>query len=207
MDSTRSGKRGKKGNWVFQYIPDSRPRNDEIDAFYFLQTPSSEKIQDKYARLVLYGDCMTDTGTTVLFKNARNGDWRFEQRRRAGEIPAQIDFRTYLDAQTKNVHVKYHLRKPRGRYGFEDSLRHAYIRDSLSSREEFKALLAPAVEEALRVKNVTNLEFEYCTERYYSKSAALMMKRNRKVVGDCSMDDGPRVHAMNIALLAAETAD
>ena len=31
------------------------------------------------------------------------------------------------------------------------------------------------------------------------------MKRNRKVFGSCSMDNSPRVHAMSIAVLAAES--
>jgi hypothetical protein len=31
------------------------------------------------------------------------------------------------------------------------------------------------------------------------------MKRNRIVVGQCSQDDGPRIHAMNIAVLSAES--
>jgi hypothetical protein len=54
---------------------------------------------------------------------------------------------------------------------------------------------------------LTNDMFEYYTELYYSKSAALAMKRNRRVMGLCSMDDRPRVHEMEIALLAAETAN
>ena len=48
-------------------------------------------------------------------------------------------------------------------------------------------------------------DFEYYTAEYYSKKDALTMKRNRIVVGFCSQDDGPRVHAMNIAVLSAES--
>ncbi|HEY0261567.1 MAG TPA: hypothetical protein VGB95_00970, partial [Chitinophagales bacterium] len=48
-------------------------------------------------------------------------------------------------------------------------------------------------------------EFEEYVGRYYSPKTELELKRNRRVVGGCSMDRSPRIHAFNIALLAAET--
>lgn len=47
--------------------------------------------------------------------------------------------------------------------------------------------------------------FEQYVARYASPSEALEMKRNRHVIGGCSMDQSPRIHAFNIALLSAET--
>jgi hypothetical protein len=40
-----------------------------------------------------------------------------------------------------------------------------------------------------------------------SKDDALELKRSRKVVGRCSMDQSPRYHALNIAMLSAETVN
>lgn len=48
-------------------------------------------------------------------------------------------------------------------------------------------------------------QFEEYVGLYVSKEAELEMKRNRRVIGGCSMDDSPRRHALNIALLSAET--
>ncbi len=48
-------------------------------------------------------------------------------------------------------------------------------------------------------------EFEEYVGMYISKEAQLEMKRNRIVTGGCSMDQRPRIHALNIALLSAET--
>ena len=41
----------------------------------------------------------------------------------------------------------------------------------------------------------------------HKQEALLEEMRSTKVVGFCSMDDSPRIHAMNIALLSAETAN
>lgn len=68
----------------------------------------------------------------------------------------------------------------------------------------FIPMLKEAYEEA-RLTKVSNDEFEEYVGRYISKDAELEMKRNRRVVGGCSMDQSPRIHAFNIALLSAET--
>jgi hypothetical protein len=54
---------------------------------------------------------------------------------------------------------------------------------------------------------MSNDEFEEYVGRYHSKKTALELKRNRKVMGMCSQDNSPRIHAMNIALLSAETVN
>ncbi|MES2543611.1 MAG: hypothetical protein V4548_01905 [Bacteroidota bacterium] len=53
--------------------------------------------------------------------------------------------------------------------------------------------------------NYSDDAFEEYVGLYISKEAELELKRNRRVVGGCSMDNRPRVHAFNIALLSAET--
>ena len=49
-----------------------------------------------------------------------------------------------------------------------------------------------------------NLEFYIA--RYLSKEDALLIKRKRRVMGYCSQDRTPRIHAMQISVLAAQTA-
>lgn len=49
------------------------------------------------------------------------------------------------------------------------------------------------------------VDFEEYVSCYKSPKVALELKRSRIVVGGCSQDMSPRVHAMNIALLSAET--
>jgi hypothetical protein len=51
----------------------------------------------------------------------------------------------------------------------------------------------------------SNDTFEEYVARYVSAAEALELKRNRRVIGGCSMDNSPRIHAQNIAILSAET--
>lgn len=77
--------------------------------------------------------------------------------------------------------------------------------DSLKINDSrFIKLLNDAYEESKLIKSSDD-EFEEYVGRYISKDAELEMKRNRRVVGGCSMDQSPRIHAFNIALLSAET--
>lgn len=77
--------------------------------------------------------------------------------------------------------------------------------DSLkNSDSNFIVLLKEALIESKEV-NVSDDEFEEYVARFLSKEEALELKRNRIVIGDCSMDFSPRIHAFNIALLSAET--
>lgn len=77
--------------------------------------------------------------------------------------------------------------------------------DSLSQKDpNFMVLLKEALIESKEVSSSDD-QFEECVARYLSKEDALELKRNRIVVGGCSMDSAPRIHAFNIALLSAET--
>jgi len=78
--------------------------------------------------------------------------------------------------------------------------------DSLKNNDaNFMPKLVEAYNEAKATK-VSDDAFEEYVGLYISREAALEMKRNRRVIGGCSMDDSPRIHALNIALLSAETA-
>ncbi|MGL2967496.1 hypothetical protein [Flavobacterium sp. XGLA_31] len=77
--------------------------------------------------------------------------------------------------------------------------------DSLKVNDtRFMSMLNEAYLEA-KEKQTGDDEFEDYIGRYVSKEAELEMKRNRRVIGGCSMDLSPRIHAFNIALLSAET--
>jgi len=77
--------------------------------------------------------------------------------------------------------------------------------DSLKINDSsFMPMLIEAYEKS-KISKSSNDEFEEYVGRYISKDAELEMKRNRRVIGGCSMDQNPRIHAFNIALLSAET--
>lgn len=77
--------------------------------------------------------------------------------------------------------------------------------DSLQKADKnFDVMLRDALAEAKEIKASSDT-FEEYVGRYISKEEALELKRNRHVIGGCSMDNSPRVHALNIAMLSAET--
>lgn len=77
--------------------------------------------------------------------------------------------------------------------------------DSLKVNDKnFMPMFLEAYEESKSIKSSDD-EFEEYVGRYKSKEEELEMKRNRRVIGGCSMDQSPRIHAFNIALLSAET--
>jgi hypothetical protein len=81
------------------------------------------------------------------------------------------------------------------------------IIDTFIVKEEyFQKLLADAINSAI-AEGGSNDELEFYAERYFSKKAALELKRSRIVVGGCSMDQAPRIHALEIAVLSAETVN
>ena len=80
------------------------------------------------------------------------------------------------------------------------------IDNSLAKDEKFQNLLKEATEAALSDGGSSD-EFEEYVGKYFSKASELKLKRSREVIGFCSQDQSPRIHAKKIALLAAETVN
>jgi hypothetical protein len=194
----------QKGSWISEYSKATDYSEEEINAFYLVTPFHSIPLIEKYARLVQYSDCMVDTSAEIFTNAAKRGSFNFSSKKKSQVI-------TFLDY----VYLKTNM--PRYEWKSEDSHEvyiqklHAsdslrfIIADSLErSDPKFRQLFMQALAEALN-KGTGYDEFEEYAERYDSKKTALQLKRARKVVGMCSMDDSPRVHAMNIAQLSAET--
>jgi hypothetical protein len=78
--------------------------------------------------------------------------------------------------------------------------------DSLGKNDpRFKVLLQAAAEECL-TNGGHEEDLEEYAGKYLSRKMELELKRHRIVYGQCSRDNSPRRHALNIALLSAETA-
>lgn len=86
-----------------------------------------------------------------------------------------------------------------------ESLRLSRLDSLKKSDSNFMLMLDDALVE-VKTNKSSNDEFEEYVGRYVSKETELELKRSRRVMGGCSMDSRPRIHALNIALLSAETA-
>lgn len=185
--------------WVFGHSPKDEYYDEELNAF-FLEGLKSVPLKEVYARKVQYSDCLIDTVATIYFKTAERRDSFFDNDNQwIGK------FVKYMDKKTD---------KPRVDYDNYEAYTAALEKWKREIPEEVKKLVATdrkakelhenAVDEGMNGKGNTNDEFEDYVAMV-NKEDALHLKRNRRVVGMCSMDSSPRRHAVNIAELAAET--
>jgi hypothetical protein len=198
-----------KGTWVFDYWPGSKLVEEQISAFYFTANFIEPSLPEKYARMVQYSDCMVDTTVGIFKENAQRTGVR--SGRQPKEKSKVNDFFHYINSKTgrpdyfsgkwSEAKSKEYLKK----YNEWDSLRLGKTDRLKESDAEFNELFEAALLEALADGSASNNAFEEYVNRYKSPKIALELKRSRIVVGGCSQDMSPRVHAMNIALLSAET--
>jgi hypothetical protein len=165
--------------------------------------------------MILYSDCVIDTTSTV-FKNDAKIPNRFRNKvsnkvqkfldfiYAKTNKPKEQEFNTIEDSSLVLNEKKYE--EYYKSYSEWDLLKFNRIDKQLKNTSEFNLLLKKAVQEAYEIK-ISSEEFEDYVERYYSEEIALELKRNRVVVGRCSMDSSPRRHAMKIAILAAKTSN
>jgi hypothetical protein len=224
-----SNKDNFNGKWVYEFEEKSEYSKASIRAFYFIEEFKTKPISKKYARLIQYSDCMVDTTAQVFYDNAKDSGVRYMD-----TLPNKAKkFQEYVDKVLKRPNFDYHkfsddfefegkkkkknekdiARKELVEKEFEDyqkqsekweSLRLSRL-DSLKNADpNFIPMLNEALAEA-KINKSSDTEFEEYVGLYISKEAELELKRNRHVIGGCSMDSSPRIHALNIALLSAET--
>lgn len=190
-----------KGKWIYQYYEGTSYSKESIRAFYFIEEFLQIPLPKVYAKMIQYSDCMVDTSTKVFYEKAKESGRRYRY-----EEPLKVtEFMDYIHKSTEKP--EYNSKESEvyyKQYDLWDSLRFSRM-DSLKSKDKkFTILLYEAVKVAID-SGGTDDEFEEYVGLYYSKKTALEFKRNRRVIGGCSQDNSPRVHALNIAKLSAET--
>ena len=225
----------KNKGWVFIYREKSEYSNESLEAFY-LDGLKSVKLKENYSRLVQYSDCLIDTTATVYLAGAAKSGVRYSYtegkiREMLNYIDKKLDKPIFIRenstitavdtsavlvlADTTAVdttayvvdnldHKKY--REFSERLEEWEKVRLKRVDLLMKTDKELQDLFVAALRYAKEGKEVTDDEFEEYVARYISRDTALELKRNRRVIGGCSMDSSPRIHAMNIAELAAETA-
>lgn len=226
---TDSFKNNFKGKWIFEFQEKTKYSQASLSAFYFIEEFKNKPISDKYAQLIQYSDCMVDTTAQVFFDGAKDSGIRYSDTlpNKAKKFEEYVDialkkptfdYRKFSDdfefnGKAKKKNEKEIARKALVEKEFEDyhkqlenweALRFFRL-DSLKNTDpNFMLMLNDALVEAKADKS-SDTEFEEYVGLYISKEQELELKRNRRVIGGCSMDDRPRIHALNIALLSAET--
>jgi hypothetical protein len=192
--------------WIHRYEEKSVYSEEFIEAFYFTEEFSTVPLPEKYARMVQYSDCMVDTSSHIFYEKVYQSD-----RKQNDNPSSKVEvFMNYIHRLTDMPQYPQNDEKTYEVYMKEmhlwDSLRLSKVKRIQSADINFNSMLAEAVKDAT-ANGGTGNEFEEYVGLYYSKESALELKRNRKVIGACSMDRSPRIHALNIAKLSAETVN
>jgi hypothetical protein len=192
-----------KGKWIYRHYNKTEYSKESIQALYFIEEFSQKPIPDIYARMIQYSDCMVDTSTQIFYEKAYRSGVRYSN----DEPSKSKEFMDYIDKSTnKPEYNKKDYEIYSKKYQRWDSLRISMVESLKNNDEKFSKLLIEAVKEAI-IKGSIDDKFEEYVGLFYSKKTALELKRNRIVVGGCSKDNSPRIHALNIAKLSAETTN
>lgn len=189
--------------WLVDEDKELDPATEEpIRAFFFTTEFERQTLTEYYARMIQYADCLVDTNKQIFTEKAeRDVYWNEEK-----QLPHISKFMNFIHTGTQMPVYKENDDTYWDSYSTWLSVKDSIIENSLSKQAEFYPLLRDAIAEALEHGN-SEEELEEYTAKYYSKKTALELKRNRIVVGGCSMDDSPRIHALNIAKLSAESVN
>lgn len=195
-----------KNKWLYDHWADGEYSSEGIRGFYFTENFREPLLNEKYARMIQYSDCMVDTSATVMIESEKKSTKSHDD-----ETPVSI-FLDYVDTETNRPAYLEGKVSDKEREAYYDAYYHwdsthlAVMDEKLSADSHFLNLLEVAVTYSLD-SGVRRERLETYAWRYLSPSSALELKRRRKVYGTCSMDQRPRLHAKEIAELSAEVAN
>ncbi|MCF8332047.1 MAG: hypothetical protein K9H84_06310 [Bacteroidales bacterium] len=192
-----------KNSWIIDYWEGSEYSAESVSAFYFPAEFKKQKLPEDYNRMVGYSEFMIDTSTHLFLVDERASRYQHDDTTTTDSVQLFLDF---IHAKTsKPDHDDYEeYEEYREEWSKWDSLRFIFIDQELAGKEEFVNMLSDAYHYAIN-HHASSDELEEYVAQYLSKEKALSLKRHRNVVGQCSMDQSPRYHALNISRLAAET--
>lgn len=166
-----------------------------ISSIFIAEDFMQPVIPDKYAKLIQYIDCMIDTSATIYLTDKFTD--RFSGVTRDNAL--YVELNNFLNTRMK-------IKKDKSDYTY-DYLSNEKIRFAIDSLRNNPFVVKKVHELAdwYLKKGGGSDDVEELIAAFISKEKALEIKRHRRVMGMCSMDESPRVHARNIAMLAAET--
>lgn len=180
------------------------------DVAFYLENLSSQTLSESYGRLIQYVDCMVDTTAQIFLPIAKGETYQSVTKGSAADqflkwcakFPDKPTYPDYDENDREGYESLYNTYQKQ--YQQWDSLRLLVLDEKYLKSAFRKEQLSQALEEAVEFGNSDGM-LEFYAGRYKSKKNALTLKRSRKVIGGCSMDDSPRIHASEICMLAAET--
>ncbi len=202
-----------------------------LEAVVFLTPPQKQTVAPEYARMIQYSDCVIDTTNGLYLGITHYGRYEAEiQVSEKDSLAVQTFINLFENEPVKPNTYKYlkdyaQKNKIEDAWSVKDSVfqlsaaykdylkaeqkwendRALFIKKALAT-PNFNALKAKALEVAFRTGYAAR-GLDYVAALANDKEASLRLKRSYRVVGGCSMDESPRFHLQNIAMLSAETTN
>lgn len=201
--------RNLSGKWVYSHFPKTSYREESICALFIRKELKPQPLPLAAVTCIRYTDHLIDTNTTIFTNTATSKSTLFRYGvnpvvakliKLTHNFPGRPEWKSDTSA---SWYEQYHKE-----YDIWENARVTYVDEKLSKTDEFRTLLNAAyieVSEKDTVSHSSMDELENYVEKYISPSAALALKRKRVVIGGCSMDNAPIIHAANIARLSGET--
>ncbi len=185
------------GKWLISYTTKDKHNNSfELACRYIPGQWKQQPIPEEYSNYIAYVDCMIDT-STVIYMAEKTNTPPFSREK----IAALEDLNNYLNRAMK---IKRGKTEDRYEYDYFTEAKLSYANAHLKKDAAFNELVALAADACIE-QNAGGNVFEELVADFISGKKALEIKRHRRVTGLCSMDNSPRIHARNIAILAATT--
>lgn len=196
---------GVAGRWVYKFYDMSGYQQSSALMLFYLAQPFADRpMPPKYVKLLQYVDLLIDT-TSLFRPNAQNNYYRNQYNfyGKTGNLPAADAFYAYIELSPEFPEKLKQRKLPYNDYAKYQQVRRDYADLVLSGKPEFIRLLQNAVYEAIN-KACSDPDLEYFAGKYLHKKHQLELLRSRYVSGECSEDQSPRNHALEIAQAAAE---
>lgn len=182
------------GRWVFDYdIPDKHSKEYTLEARFFPSELVQQSLSIDYSRLIQYVDCMIDTNATVyLTEKYSGGFWSQNDKEDFSRLRAYI----VKKAAEKGLFFNEDT------YNFSDSL-NSFAAKNLAGDSNLVWLLKDEIAAAVKAGK-GNASLESLAQMLGLEKEHLQLMRYRRVMGTCSQDQSPRLHALAIATAAGE---
>jgi hypothetical protein len=180
-----------KNKWFYKYVGKDK-YNDTYDLYcrFFPEEFTQQQLPAKYAALIQYVDCMIDTNARIFLTPTSN---------------EEADISKVLSPIREHIHNNLGLLvDPLNWISYMDDSAMTNAANKIRNDEKLRDLINTAIDRCVK-DGQSNNYFEEFVAKVVSPQAALKLKRSRTVWGMCSQDPSPRIHARNIALLAAES--
>lgn len=159
-----------------------------FDAWLLDRPFSSMQLPAAYASMIQYVDCVVDTSTRILLCD----EWKQEATNLS--MKKLVTYMLLKNPRTKDLRDI-----PGLLYTDVD-----YLYQDLKTSARARQLVDDAIKEAIK-KRIGDESLEDLAQGRYSADTVLLLKRMRRVFGQCSMDTRPQQHARAIGQLASQT--